>query len=87
MRVVCLPGREEHGKAGTQGSEDTGFRGTKSHGGGLEQAGKGAVERIDSVVEELTEAAGSACSSSLLSVDVVHGLVHEQSEGKAHVEP
>lgn len=87
MGMVGLPGREEHRKARAESCKDTGRRGTQTHRGGLEQAGKGAVERVDSMVEEFAESARSSRSPGLLSVQVVEGLVHEQSECEAKVQP
>lgn len=49
MRVVCLPRREEHGQHGNQGSEGANLGGAVADGGRLEQAGEGAVERVNAV--------------------------------------
>lgn len=85
VRVVRLPRREEHGEARDKRSEDAGRRCAQPHGGRFEQAGECAVERVDAVVEELSQAARGSGSSGLLSVDIVHRLVHEESECKAKV--
>lgn len=87
VRVVRLPGREEHGEAGAQRGEDASWRSAQTHGGRLEQTGEGAVEGIDSVVEELAEAARGSCSSRLLAVKVIHSLVHEETKSEAEVNP
>lgn len=90
VECVCMigfPGREEHGEARTQRGEDTGVGGSQTHGGRLEQAGESAVERIDTVVEEFAETARGSRSAGLFAIDIVHGLVHEQSEGEAEVDP
>jgi hypothetical protein len=39
------------------------------------------------VVEELAESARCSRSPRLLPVDIVHGLVHEQTKSEAKVEP
>lgn len=83
--VVRLPGREEHGQARDESREDAGLGAAETHGGGLEETGQGAVQRVDSVVKELAESARSSCSAGLLSIEIVHGLVHEKTEGEAEV--
>lgn len=85
--VVRLPGGEEHGEAGAESGEDAGFGGAQGHGGGLEQAGQGTVQRVDAVVEQLAQSARGAGSSRLLAVDVIHGLVHEETKGEAQIQP
>lgn len=87
MGVVGLPGREEHGQARAQSSKDASARCAKAHRSRLEQTGQCAVERVDTVVEELAETAGSSGSPGLLSVHIVQGLVHEQTESEAKVQP
>lgn len=87
MGVVGLPGREEHWQDWAEGSEDTSWRSAQAHGSRFQQTGQCTVERVDAVVEELAETARCSGSSSLLSIDVVHGLVHEEAESKAEVDP
>lgn len=85
MSVVCFPGREPHGQAGAQSSEDTGLGSAQTHSGGFEQAGECAVETVDAVVEELSEAAGGSGASRLFAVDIVHRLIREEAESEAEV--
>lgn len=85
--VVSLPGREEHGQARNQGCENTGRARSQSNSGGFEETGECAVEGVDTVVEKFTEAARGSGSASLLAVDVIHGLIHEQAECEAKVHP
>lgn len=85
MGVVGFPGREPHGQAGAHRSEDTGLRGAQTHSRSFEQAGECAVETVDAVVEELSEAAGGSGTSRLFAVDIVHRLVSEEAESKAEV--
>lgn len=87
MGVVRLPGREEHGQTWAQSGEDASGRRAQAHGSCLEQTGEGAVERVDTMVEELAETARSSGSSGLLSIHIVQGLVHEQTECEAKVQP
>lgn len=87
MCVVGFPGREEHGQAWAQRGEDTSGRATQAHGGCFEKTGQRAVERVNTVVEEFTESARGSGSSSLLSVEVIHCLVCEETERKAEVKP
>lgn len=85
--VIGLPCGKEHGEAGTERSEDAGVGGSQTHGGGFEQAGQGTVQGVDSVIEEFAEAARGSGPPRLLPIHVVHGLIHEQAEGEAEVEP
>ena len=43
VSVVGFPGGEEHGEAGDEGGEGTGFGRTETHGGCFTQTGEGAV--------------------------------------------
>ena len=85
MGVVSFPGREPHGQAGAQRSEDTGLGGTQTHGGGFEQTSERAVETVNAMVEELSEAAGGSGASGLFAVDIVHRLVREEAESETEV--
>lgn len=85
MAVVRLPSREEHGNARAEGGKNARFGGTQTHGGGFEEGGEGAVQGVDTVVEKLTEPARSAGAPRLLSVEVVHRLVHEEAQCEAQV--
>lgn len=87
VRVVGLPGGEEHGEAGAQSGEDARLGRAERHGGRLQQAAQRAVQRVDAVVEELSQSARCPCPPRLLPVHVVHRLVHEESEREAEVEP
>lgn len=87
MRVVCLPGRKEHGNARAQGGENTSLGAAESHGGRLEKGRKCTVERIDAVVEQLAESARGAGAAGLLAIDIVHGLVHEEAECETKIYP
>jgi len=87
MRVVRLPGGEEHRQAWHQSGEDSGFAGSQSHGSSLEEGAQGAVQAVNAVVEELTEATRGAGSARLFAVDIVHGLVHEETKSEAIIQP
>ena len=49
MGVVGFPGGEEHREAWHEGGEGASFCMTETHGGGLAEASKGAVERVDAM--------------------------------------
>jgi len=87
VRVVGLPGREEHRQARAESRDNTSRRGSQAHGSGSEQTAERAVQRVNAVVEEFAEAAGGSGSSSLLSVEVIHCLIHEETERETEVEP
>lgn len=87
MAVVGLPGREEHRNARAESCEDARLGGPQAHGGSFEEGGQGAVQGVDAVVEELTESARGAGAPRLLSVEVVHRLVHEKTQREAQVQP
>lgn len=87
MAVVRLPGGEEHRNARAQRGEDAGLGGAEAHGGRFEKRREGAVERVDAMVEKLAESARRAGAPCLLAIDIVHGLVHEEAEREADVEP
>lgn len=85
MCVICFPGREPHGQAGAQRSEDTGLGSAQTHSGGFEQASECAVETVDAMVEELSQAAGGSGASRLFAVDIVHRLVRKEAESEAEI--
>ena len=68
-----------------EGGKSADFCGAECHCSCFEETAERAVERIDAVIEELTESAGSTCSSSLLAVNVVHGRITPQAKSKAEV--
>lgn len=85
VRMVRLPGREEHGKAGDEGREDARLRGSQAHSPHFQKTSKCAVQAVDAVVEQFAQPARGTGPSRLLAVDIVHRLVHEESEGEAVV--
>lgn len=87
VTVVSLPSREEHRNARAKGRENTRFGGAQAHGGSLEERGEGAVQGVDTVVEELTKPTRSAGAPRLLSIEVVHRLVHEEAQREAKIQP
>ena len=87
VRVVGLPGREEHGQGRGESCEDARLRGTETECSSFEQRGECAIERVDAVVEELTQTGRGSGAASLLAVDIVESLVHEETESEAVVDP
>lgn len=87
VSVVRLPCREVHGNTRAQRGEDTRRAGSQSEGGCFEQTGECAVERVNAVVKEFAEAARGSGSASLLAINIVHGLVHEEAKSEAKVQP
>ena len=70
MRVVSLPGGEEHGEARNQCSEDSLGRGAQSQGGCLAEAGKRAVEGVNAM---------TALSSTWVLLVIPSNIAHSKS--------
>ena len=60
---------------------------SETEGMGTEDDLEGGVDGVAAVVEHFSQGGGHACSPSLFAVDGVHGLVGEESEGPAEVDP
>lgn len=85
MGVVCLPSREEHGQAWDESCEDSRLGSAEAHGSSLEKTGQSAIQGVNAVVKELAKSARGSGTSRLLAVEVVHCLVHEETESEAVV--
>lgn len=87
MCVVGLPGGEEHWQAGDHCRKCPSLARAETHSSCLEKTGQCAIQRVDTMIEELTQWTRRASTSRLFPVNVVHSRVHPDPCREAVVDP